>query len=442
MARINDPKSSSGDRLLETARGIMTDFVSRRRGNTGPRRPHWEPGKNPFRIFPGTHIVNEWDALRDPKAYGDKVGESIPVLAIPIIRYFLGGKGGRAVNGHAFDFSCPLYRAYCETPREERNQRERPQLMFLVNAMDMRRAGEGIKPVLFTESEWLGQKDAGGSGNRRSYGILHMIAGYPLKKENGDAPAEGGEEEDAVEMPGGGGLRPFAGYGVQILGAQGQDVVIFKKWGKVGGGDALLLDLERRGGPIGVVPKRKGDEILCVDVPDSLVAQMSDLYLIQEGFPGWASDGRHIDRPSWAPEADVVGRFVQAIELAKRRPLHEMPPVAEVAPTAGAVEEEELPGNEPDDVLVPGEAEPAAPAAEPKAGKPRLERGQDVAATDPESGFLFIGKVHNVTAKMVEVVLSPDDQPEGPQREAVESAIKAQKTNVFVFPKAQVAVPA
>ena len=456
--------------ILDRSRRVVGTFMrGRKRMDGGCRRPNWEVGKHIFRLFTFKRKVNEWDVLRGTMGFTQEdIGKEIDILEVPVLRYYLGGKGGRVVNGLGRSYDCPVFKGYCETPKGERNTREKPNDVFAVNAMDMANVGDGIRPLLFTRSEWLGQRDI--HQNTVTYGMLHLVAGYPLNE--GDATAGGDDVE--YDGPDAGGLVAFEGYGEKVLGATGRDIVVFKSKGRIGKNEILLLDRSQKGGPVRIMPvKDKQDNLLNVEVPERMLSQVTDLLSLPDLFPGWASDGGFIEHPD---HTAAVPDFIAACE--KSRAGGALPAPRENAP--GAIDPDELVDEEPPglDLLPP--VEPQEPAEEPVAaeaqtgpnGGETLEAGTPlpvdpaekparktrkkkssplsvgirvlVTDTEEEDGVevktVYRGKIHRLVDKgtRFEVSMAPEDQTDARSKAQLEAAISKSKTNVFMVAKSDV----
>lgn len=464
--------------VLDRSRRVVGTFLrGRKRTDMGARRPNWDVGKHVFRLFTFPHKINEWDVRRGTMGYtSEDIGKTVDVLEVPVLRYYLGGKGGRVVNGLGRSYDCPVFRGYCETPKGERNTREKPNDIFCVNAMDMQNVGDGIRPMLFTRSEWLGQRDI--HQNTVTYGILHLIAGYPLNAE------DSGSTGDDVEYdgPDAGGLVAFEGYGESVLGPKGRDIVVFKAKGKIGKNETLLLDRAQKGGPVRIMPvKDKEGNLLNVEVPERMLGQVTDLLLLPDLFPGWASDKGYIEHPD---HPGLVPEFITAVEIYRREgvmpaPGANQPGLAEVdespdgleellpfpkGPNGGpsleegtpmprsASEEPQEPAGDAVGTEVPDDPEEAngdeRPAAEPRRRKKSspLATGIPVLVTDTETEdgvevkTVYRGKIHRIVDKgaRFEVSMTPLMQRDARVRAQLEAAIEKANTNVFMVARANI----
>jgi hypothetical protein len=427
---------------LEASRKIVANFLKKRGGNRQTRKTDFpeEGGTMIYRVTTFKTIVTPWHIARGDMGFTEEdLGSEVEILAVPLVRYFQGGAGGRTVNGIAKDYDCPVFRAYCETPKKERNTRERPQDFYVVNAMDMRRPSEGFKPIAFKRSEWMGEHNQ--QQQQITYGAYNLIAGYPLDpKERAKQLEEQGRDEGptlALTLP------AMPGYGYEILGAKGQDIIIDKVKGQIGSTKCLVLNKGHRQGPVRLRP-RTDDQgtALNAEIPDNLMDTVTDLMWLEECYPGWASDGHYVPHRD---DPELMSKFEIAAEAYRASGIGGDPETSPVDASRQRDEEplpeavialeyrEEVP---PTDFTVdPGVkeyAEKVAATPVAKKSKPKILKG--VAVEAASGGVTYVGTAKGAPSKgSVHVVLKADEQMYRDVSEEVASAIQAQKTNVFKF---------
>lgn len=387
----------------ERLKQAMKSYLDNRKkvtssGDKGQYKFPWRAGRNRFVLLPFVRRVQEADLLRQGRCNmglsPEDVGKEVPFLVVPRIRYYVGprGKPTHLVNGLGTP-DCPMLQAWLSESGVAKDERKNPEPQdeFVCNVVCMDQPERGVLQYGFKRTEWLGALNT--QQNKVTYGVWDLIGGYEPK--GGKADLQEGEE--AI-----GGLAPALPVVPPwdektrgaLVGLKGREIVLVKKPKVIGKAPALVVDDTIQGGPLILGPR--------VDLPADFYGQgapkgVKDLLADPASFPGWASNGDHLNE-----DADVFAAQAVGLKLpTARKTVVTVPELPVQAPSIGIPEEKgvESPVEAPRLPPVEAAAPPLEPRPEPKKpSRPRkrpptdIQVGQMIHWTEGET--TYVGRVY------------------------------------------------
>lgn len=413
--------------VTDMTQQIMANYLENRKGrNRFSNKFPWKAGKNHLRLLPFTHTVTEHDLKRQGRCAlpfkPEHVGQEISLVAVPLVRYFIRTSAQQeyfnrkkcAINGLGTR-DCPMFEHFieCKNDASLKNAKVKPVDMFVANAVCMDEPELGVLQVCFSRSEWLGALTK--TRAKSTYGLWDVVAGYDPSSEE----EEQQQEDDEEQLSASAGLDPLEAWGSKVYGWNARDLIVVKRKGIIGNNPCLLLDEERKGGPISIRGEKSSAKLDPEEFPTK------DLLVIPDYFPGWASDGDHLTEDALT--------FVSI--YGKPAPQREQ----EKSPEIEAEEDEVALGNagagetpaETSSVETATDEtetkEKPKPASKKRRGRPRkkpVEVGSRV--TFKDEGIEYIGTVLGIEndedgKAEATVELKPDDQPTDDAKAAIET---------------------
>lgn len=269
---------------------------------TGSRFWRAREGKNVLRILTFEHKLNEFDHLAD-RCEKDEIGKTIEHFFVDVHRVW---KGKNWINCLADKDKCALWQEYWSMPKNERKN-YRPNATFVLNVVDMDEQHKGVQQIQVTSAYVLGERST--TGKKLGYGIADLYYGWDPKEERKpeiaeDSPgAKDSVSGEEVESMGKGRLEldPIDGFGDELLGLKGRDVIVVCKKTKGERGEQIRLDHDSEHGAITV---RKAE--YCTELPKAFLNGVKDLWMVPDFYPG---EAREVSMRQW-PVAQQFAEFI------------------------------------------------------------------------------------------------------------------------------------
>jgi hypothetical protein len=382
---------------------VLADFQKNKPSGATPAsttlRHKWRPGPNNIRLMPFKHIFTEWDVLRGI-CTREQIGDEVELVCLPMIRWFIGGKGGEMKVGLGkSDSICPMWKAWWSRsyPDRQKNWQEGPQEVYIANMIDTDEPERGI-----------------------GYGIWDVINGHTNKV----TPSDPGVEPLGSTI-----IKDLVGYGDRVLGPNGMDIVMHKvlKVLDKNKEPTLQLDHTRAEGALEV--RVSGNVV----VPSTLASEVKDLLSRSDCYPGFSSKGIFLTNEAKAFTDFCEGKTVitpatahQDSPLLEEESVNAEEQIVEIDTGDGYVRVEEAPTPVEAEFTPPATAE-GTETPQPQFTPTRRRKPQTddwVTATDPQDNRTYVGKMLKQDGNELDIQVHPDWQVGEQETKDVEEMIR------------------